>query len=225
MSAMAPPAKRKFLSSLDSEPPLFVAYDNYLAMHKHVIVLTDIIQQIRDGLIEEGSTKLAPVDPSEIAKQAYQLLEKSTRAVIERALVTLYRHVCSSRFRPLKLQFSSKSERDTFLKGFNKIKNDEPLLNTIEPKLRARRDLTRSELETLRASRKKYWKYSRYTTAKTANQQGHQKDESSEAEQFNKIIGVANELWLLINGILAGDGEEKESGTDRWNGISDSDID
>ncbi|ULU08419.1 hypothetical protein L3Y34_019538 [Caenorhabditis briggsae] len=241
MSAMAPPAKRKFHSSLDSEPPLFVAYEDYLAMHKHVIVLTDIIQQIRDGLIEEGSTKLgkiiantcqttpdppqlgppvsalsevfvdavstpapssstksfanavlssmttsaertsAPVDPSEIAKQAYQLLEKSTRAVIEGApddkspnqdqkdseLIAaiankhslpipsqVYRHVCSSRFRPLKLQFSSKSERDTFLKGFNKIKNDEPLLNTIEPKLRARRDLTRSELETLRAFRK-----------------------------------------------------------------------
>ncbi|UMM30550.1 hypothetical protein L5515_012384 [Caenorhabditis briggsae] len=61
MSAMAPPAKRKFHSNLDSEPPLFVAYDDYLAMHKHVIVLTDIIQQIRDGLIEEGSTKLGKI--------------------------------------------------------------------------------------------------------------------------------------------------------------------
>ncbi|CAP33833.1 Protein CBG15640 [Caenorhabditis briggsae] len=61
MSAMAPPAKRKFHSSLDSEPPLFMAYDDYLAMHKHVTVLTDIIQQIRDGLIEEGSTKLGKI--------------------------------------------------------------------------------------------------------------------------------------------------------------------
>ncbi|PIC11664.1 hypothetical protein B9Z55_028945 [Caenorhabditis nigoni] len=38
-------------------------------------------------------------------------------------------------------------------------------------------------------------------------------------------IHVANGLWHLKNGILAGDSGGTESGTDRWNGIKDSDID
>ncbi|UMM25484.1 hypothetical protein L5515_005292 [Caenorhabditis briggsae] len=45
----------------------------------------------------------------------------------------------------------------------------------------------------------KYWKYSRNTTTKTANQQGHQKDESSEAEQFNKVYFFNNESFVTVS--------------------------
>ncbi|ULT91848.1 hypothetical protein L3Y34_009502 [Caenorhabditis briggsae] len=230
-----PPGKRKF----NHEPPEFVAYADYEALHKHVVMLTELVNQLRGGLIEEGSDKLskkiansievpdlptpgppllsyqdavstprpatksffnpichpilstvstttgnnssAPIDPIGIAKQAAQLLEKSSRAVIERfpddktpeqnqkdtefinkistrhSLPTpyqVYRHECTSSRRPLKLQFSSKTERENFIKGFNKIRFTDPDISAIDPKLRVRRDLTRPELETLRASRK-----------------------------------------------------------------------
>uniref|UniRef100_A0A8R1ELG5 HTH_Tnp_Tc3_1 domain-containing protein n=1 Tax=Caenorhabditis japonica TaxID=281687 RepID=A0A8R1ELG5_CAEJA len=121
------------------------------------------------------------IDPVLIAKHAVTLLEKSTRAVVERLpddkslaqddqdfqMLTkfangnscpiptkVHRHPCSSRFRPLKLQFDNKQDRDAFIKGFNKLRHTDPAITSIATKPRIRRDLTMPELDTLRASRK-----------------------------------------------------------------------
>ncbi|PIC13024.1 hypothetical protein B9Z55_027928 [Caenorhabditis nigoni] len=109
------------------------------------------------------------------------MLEKSSRAVIERlpdskdehqdqkdlafcqsiaqgnSLPTplkVHRHPCNSRYRPLKLQFNNKGERDTFIAGFNKIRRSDTSITAIETSPRIRRDLTIDELKTLRTSRK-----------------------------------------------------------------------
>ncbi|CAO4362667.1 unnamed protein product [Caenorhabditis nigoni] len=211
--------QRKF----NHEPPEFVAYADYEALHKHVVMLTDLVNQLRGGLIEEGASKLSkkiattievpdlptpgppllnyhdavatpgpttksffnptsqpilstiststgnnsshPIDPIGIAKQAAQLLEKSSRAVIERCPddknpeqnqkdTELINRIATRHALPTPTQFSSKTERDNFIKGFSKIRLTDPDISSIDPKLRVRRDLTRPELETLRTSRK-----------------------------------------------------------------------
>uniref|UniRef100_A0A8R1EKS7 Uncharacterized protein n=1 Tax=Caenorhabditis japonica TaxID=281687 RepID=A0A8R1EKS7_CAEJA len=113
--------------------------------------------------------QLNVLDPSLIAKHAVTLLEKSTRAVLERlpddktpaqdekdfklltdfangnslpAPTKVHRHPCN------------KQDRDAFIKGFNKIRHSDAAITDIATKPRIRRDLTMPELETLRASRK-----------------------------------------------------------------------
>uniref|UniRef100_A0A8R1HIV4 Uncharacterized protein n=2 Tax=Caenorhabditis japonica TaxID=281687 RepID=A0A8R1HIV4_CAEJA len=220
----APAPKRKFSEVLTPEPPReFVAYSDFKALLDHVTRLTGMLNQIRCGILEDGSSKLiakiaatveeAPdlpdfgppiiatnfeppnrgdtahrqqslpdsIDPVLIAKHAVTLLEKSTRAVVERLpddktlaqddqdfqMLTkfangnslpiptkVHRHPCSSRFRPLKLQFDNKQDRDAFIKGFNKLRHTDPAITSIATKPRIRRDLTMPELDTLRVSRK-----------------------------------------------------------------------
>uniref|UniRef100_A0A8R1IUT8 Uncharacterized protein n=1 Tax=Caenorhabditis japonica TaxID=281687 RepID=A0A8R1IUT8_CAEJA len=43
----------------------------------------------------------------------------------------VHRHPCSSRFRPLKLQFDNKQDRDVFIKGFNKLRHTDPAIATL----------------------------------------------------------------------------------------------
>uniref|UniRef100_A0A8R1EEE0 Uncharacterized protein n=1 Tax=Caenorhabditis japonica TaxID=281687 RepID=A0A8R1EEE0_CAEJA len=65
----------------------------------------------------------------------------------------VFRHKCSAKTRPLKIQFKSKSDRDDFLRTFNRdIRHSE--FADFSRKPRARRDLTLDELATLRTSRK-----------------------------------------------------------------------
>ncbi|KAF1749758.1 hypothetical protein GCK72_026227 [Caenorhabditis remanei] len=125
---------------------------------------------------------VATINSLDIAREAAKLLDKSTRVVIERmpdihdnpkqesedldffqklatanrlpAPKKAHRHQCSSKFRPLKLQFDSSTDRDIFLHGYHKIRSTDKSLLDIVTKPRARRDLTKPELETLRASRK-----------------------------------------------------------------------
>ena len=125
---------------------------------------------------------ITPINTLDIAREAAKLLDKATRVVIERmpddrdnnaqderdleffqklasshhlpAPKKAHRHQCSSKFRPLKLQFDSSLDRDIFLHGFHRIRSSEKSLMDIASKPRARRDLTQPELETLRASRK-----------------------------------------------------------------------
>ncbi|PIC29924.1 hypothetical protein B9Z55_021340 [Caenorhabditis nigoni] len=128
-----------------------------------------------------ASSLPARSDPVSIAKVDVSMLEKSSRAVIERlpdskdehqdqkdlafcqaiaqgnSLPTplkVHRHPCNSRYRPLKLQFNNKGERDTFISGFNKIRRSDTSITAIETSPRIRRDLTLDELKTLRTSRK-----------------------------------------------------------------------
>uniref|UniRef100_A0A8R1DED5 Uncharacterized protein n=1 Tax=Caenorhabditis japonica TaxID=281687 RepID=A0A8R1DED5_CAEJA len=123
-----------------------------------------------------------PSDPMSIALQTLQMVEKSKRAVLERLpddandpqqdakdldLVVsfarkndlpvpsrVHRHPCKSRFRPVKLQFGSKEDRDRFITGFYQAKSSDSTFSNIPTKPRCRRDLTQPELETLRQSRK-----------------------------------------------------------------------
>uniref|UniRef100_A0A1I7T843 H15 domain-containing protein n=1 Tax=Caenorhabditis tropicalis TaxID=1561998 RepID=A0A1I7T843_9PELO len=132
--------------------------------------------------IASSKNKTTSADPFDIAKKAATLLDKSSRAVIERmtdnpadpsqdnnqftffqALATrhnlpaptkIHRHQCQSKFRPLKVQFNSSIERDLFIRGFNNAMKSEDTLNKMSPKPRIRRDLTTEELEKLRESRK-----------------------------------------------------------------------
>ncbi|EGT54245.1 hypothetical protein CAEBREN_31153 [Caenorhabditis brenneri] len=132
-------------------------------------------------VVKKASTN-QPIDTLSIAKEAAKLLDKATRAVIERmpddktdssqdakdlALLQkvaakhslpmptkVHRHPCSSLHRPLKVQFDNSSDRDSFVHGFHRIKNSDADLTSLSTKPRARRDLTMPELETLRASRK-----------------------------------------------------------------------
>ncbi|KAF1746072.1 hypothetical protein GCK72_022524 [Caenorhabditis remanei] len=125
---------------------------------------------------------VTPFSTLDIAREAAKLLDKATRVVIERmpddrdnnaqderdldffqklasshhlpAPKKAHRHQCSSKFRPLKLQFDSSLDRDTFLHGFLRIRSSDKSLMDITSKPRARRDLTQPELDTLRASRK-----------------------------------------------------------------------
>ncbi|CAI2348982.1 unnamed protein product [Caenorhabditis sp. 36 PRJEB53466] len=127
------------------------------------------------------STASAP-SALELAKQAATLLDKATRAVIERCPddhsdsnqdlkdtefvqsfakrhglpvpSSAFRHKCASKFRPMKIQFSSSSDRDRFMSGFNRAKTNDSSTSSTQPPLRIRRDLTSEELATLRASRK-----------------------------------------------------------------------
>ncbi|CAI2349002.1 unnamed protein product [Caenorhabditis sp. 36 PRJEB53466] len=130
-----------------------------------------------------SSTKFCSTLPASlsIAKEAASLLDKSTRAVIERlpddpknpsqdsvdmAAVSswcakfdapqpssVFRHSCSALMRPLKPQFANSKERDNFTRIFNsKIKPAE--FSSSDRKPRARRDLTLAELAVLRESRK-----------------------------------------------------------------------
>ncbi|KAF1752956.1 hypothetical protein GCK72_019511 [Caenorhabditis remanei] len=122
------------------------------------------------------------INSLDIAREAAKLLDKATRVVIEKmpdnhdnpnqdsqdldffqklAIANrlpspkkAHRHQCSSKFRPLKLQFDSSTDRDIFLHGYHKIRSTDKSLLDIATKPRARRDLTKPELETLRASRK-----------------------------------------------------------------------
>ncbi|EFO99674.1 hypothetical protein CRE_23171 [Caenorhabditis remanei] len=117
-----------------------------------------------------------------IAQEAAKMLDKATRAVIERfpdskddpeqekrdleffstfsakhglpSPSQAHRHPSKTACRPLKLQFASNSERDKFLNGFFKAKNADPSLSSIQSRPRARRDLTREELKRLYESRK-----------------------------------------------------------------------
>ncbi|KAF1763851.1 hypothetical protein GCK72_003797 [Caenorhabditis remanei] len=121
------------------------------------------------------------LDKLEIAREAAKLINKATRAVIERfpgdrndkepdskqlrilqnlassnnlpVPVKIHRHDCKSMYRPLKVQFESSSDRDSFLHGFHIAHRTNPDILAMPSKPRARRDLTRPEWETLRASR------------------------------------------------------------------------
>uniref|UniRef100_A0A8R1DJM9 Uncharacterized protein n=2 Tax=Caenorhabditis japonica TaxID=281687 RepID=A0A8R1DJM9_CAEJA len=108
------------------------------------------------------------IDPLTVAKQAAVLMDKATRAVIERIpdkkgenssinsddLQMMQdlakRHKlpipssssridCSSLSRPVKLQFSSSSDRDAFISGFNRCKSSDLAITSIVPKPRIRR--------------------------------------------------------------------------------------
>ncbi|KAF1753984.1 hypothetical protein GCK72_020541 [Caenorhabditis remanei] len=122
------------------------------------------------------------LDKLEIAREAAKLIDKATRVVIERfpddrndkkqdtkqlrilqnlassnnlpVPVKIHRHECKSMYRPLKVQFESSSDRDSFLHGFHIARRTNPDILAMPSKPRARRDLTRPEWETLRASRK-----------------------------------------------------------------------
>ncbi|KAF1756767.1 hypothetical protein GCK72_013221 [Caenorhabditis remanei] len=123
-----------------------------------------------------------PIDTLSIAKEAAKIMDKATRAVVERMpdnkedpdqekldLVFFtkfstthglpvpseaHRHFSKTACRPLKLQFANNSERDKFLHGFYKVKNSDPSLSSIHNRPRARRDLTKEELKRLYESRK-----------------------------------------------------------------------
>ncbi|KAF1771335.1 hypothetical protein GCK72_003161 [Caenorhabditis remanei] len=123
-----------------------------------------------------------PVDPYEIAKAASILLDKSSRVVVEKMLDNkddpaqeksdllfftefakannlpqpseAHRHPSKSNYRPLKLQFASRTDRDKFLHGYYKRRLSDDSLSKLPIIPRARRDLTKIELEKLYESRK-----------------------------------------------------------------------
>ncbi|CAI5440404.1 unnamed protein product [Caenorhabditis angaria] len=66
----------------------------------------------------------------------------------------VYRHDCEAIIRPLKIDFGSQSLRDTFLKKYNKTIKEMESVKALKVKPRARRDLTKIELETLKKNRK-----------------------------------------------------------------------
>uniref|UniRef100_A0A8R1HWL3 Uncharacterized protein n=1 Tax=Caenorhabditis japonica TaxID=281687 RepID=A0A8R1HWL3_CAEJA len=121
----------------------------------------------------------------DLVKEAAQMLKKSKRAVIEllpdspddpeqdnkdmatilklaskhnlTAPTSVFRHKCKSKLRPLKLEFNSTADRDSFIKGFNRFVRPSEF-SSIARKPRCRRDLTLSELTVLRCSRETIYK-------------------------------------------------------------------
>ncbi|PIC33587.1 hypothetical protein B9Z55_013514 [Caenorhabditis nigoni] len=246
-----PNNKRKrseLIETMEIDNVKYVAFDDYVKLYEHMKMMTNLVNELRLGLIESAPLKLGEkiamtceilpdldpigtpilslpsiysdqpindhyssssniaskilssvklsntssnsksmptttiIDPLSIAKEAATLLDKATRVVIERLEdnkddqqqdsknleylkniakthnlpipTRVHRHQCSSRYRPLKVQFNNSNDRDAFLHGFFRVQNSDPSISTMTPKPRARRDLTKSELETLRSSRK-----------------------------------------------------------------------